>query len=320
MNDFMLNTFNKLMDNGRSKSTAEKYICVLKTLNNNKNFKSFTFLRQKDNITEKFKNYSDSYVKLFCSAIISVLEFMKDKPIYKKLQSFYIDILNDKKNDIDNKPKNIKSQKQEDNWITWEEVEQIKNELREEAEKIDNKNLSKKQYLTILKYFVISLYTDLAPRRNLDYMDCFIIKKFNDKLETNKNYYSIDDETFYFYKYKTSKKYGLQKIFVGDNDDFMDALDLYLSYNPALKGKQRKNKLTPLLVDYEGKKLSTINSITRLLHKIFKKKIGSTMLRHIYLTDKYGKQLTEMKADAEEMGHSLELQKEYIVNEENNEN
>ena len=36
------------------------------------------------------------------------------------------------------------------------------------------------------------------------------------------------------------------------------------------------------------------------------------MLRHIYLTNKYGDDINEMKKDAEAMGHSTTEQKEYI--------
>jgi len=45
---------------------------------------------------------------------------------------------------------------------------------------------------------------------------------------------------------------------------------------------------------------------------VFDKKIGSSLLRHIYLTDKYGDKLKEQKKSAENMAHSLKTQKEYI--------
>jgi hypothetical protein len=67
-------------------------------------------------------------------------------------------------------------------------------------------------------------------------------------------------------------------------------------------------------VGYDGKALTAVNVITRLLNKTFGKKVGSSMLRHIYLTDKYKNVLEEQKKDAEDMGHSTGEQKEYIVN------
>jgi hypothetical protein len=39
------------------------------------------------------------------------------------------------------------------------------------------------------------------------------------------------------------------------------------------------------------------------------------MLRHIYLTHKYGNKLTEMQEDASRMAHSVSQQKDYILRE-----
>jgi hypothetical protein len=36
------------------------------------------------------------------------------------------------------------------------------------------------------------------------------------------------------------------------------------------------------------------------------------MLRHIFLTDKYGKTLDDQKKDAKDMAHSSSMQKDYI--------
>ena len=53
------------------------------------------------------------------------------------------------------------------------------------------------------------------------------------------------------------------------------------------------------------------------LQAIFKKfypekSVSTSMLRHIYLTSKYGKVKEEMKKDAELLAHSVEQQKSYI--------
>ena len=42
------------------------------------------------------------------------------------------------------------------------------------------------------------------------------------------------------------------------------------------------------------------------------KAIGSSMLRHIFLTDKYGDTLEQAEKDAKEMAHSSGMQKDYI--------
>jgi hypothetical protein len=43
---------------------------------------------------------------------------------------------------------------------------------------------------------------------------------------------------------------------------------------------------------------------------VFGKNVGSSMLRHIYLSDKYN--IKEMKEDAEKMGHTVEQQRDYM--------
>jgi glutathionyl-hydroquinone reductase len=60
----------------------------------------------------------------------------------------------------------------------------------------------------------------------------------------------------------------------------------------------------PFLVDVNGNEFNNSNEITRLLNKIFDKKIGSSMLRNIYLTSKYSNNLQNLKEDANAMGTS----------------
>lgn len=63
------------------------------------------------------------------------------------------------------------------------------------------------------------------------------------------------------------------------------------------------------------------NTLTQLLirtsKKYINKKIGTTMLRHIYLSDKYGESKLESQADAEKMGHSVKTQQDVYVKDPN---
>ena len=68
----------------------------------------------------------------------------------------------------------------------------------------------------------------------------------------------------------------------------------------------------PFLVNFNGSPLDKVNSITRILNKTFGKAIGSSMLRHIFLTGKFGPVLEEQKKIAGNMAHSVEQQKDYI--------
>jgi hypothetical protein len=63
-------------------------------------------------------------------------------------------------------------------------------------------------------------------------------------------------------------------------------------------------------------RLNKINSITRILNKLFNpKKVGSSLLRHVYLTHKYGDTLNELEADTQAMATSSKMAQDvYIKN------
>ena len=65
-------------------------------------------------------------------------------------------------------------------------------------------------------------------------------------------------------------------------------------------------------VKYNGKELKSDNSITRILNSIFDKNVSSSMLRHIYLSDKYKNVLKQQEEDAKAMAHDISTQKDYI--------
>jgi predicted metallo-beta-lactamase superfamily hydrolase len=138
-----------------------------------------------------------------------------------------------------------------------------------------------------------------------------LVKNYSDVLPTDDNYLSLDDNEFIFNVFKTSKKEGQVKIKF--NDDMKHVINQYLKFHPLVKGKKlAKTSNIPFLVYFDGKEFDKVNSITRILNKIFDKKVGSSMLRHIFLSDKYGDTLKEQQKDAKMMGHTVETQKEYI--------
>lgn len=314
INDFMLNLLEKIKAKGVKENTATLYINNLYTLNNKKPFTSLSFLRKIDNIENVIQPYAETTKNNFYTAILSVLALFKDTATYKKLYEKYLNILNERKEKDDEKPKYTKNDKQNENWIEWEEVENIKSDYLGKIKEFENnKQLTKKQFETLLQYFVMCLYTSIPPRRNKDYQECYIVKCEDEKLSNDKNYYCLDTNRFIFNVYKTNKTYGQQTIKINDNDEMMNAMRLWLKYHPLMKGRYGKNKQIPLLVNENGIPFTSINSITRILNKAFKKNIGASMLRHIYLSSKYGDVMEDMEQDAEDMGHSTnQAQNTYI--------
>jgi hypothetical protein len=85
-----------------------------------------------------------------------------------------------------------------------------------------------------------------------------------------------------------------------------------LKYHPTfIKASSKEN--VPLIVNFKGQPYENNNDMTRLMYKIFDKKIGSTMLRHIFLTDKYKNVLSNMKEDTLAMGTSVDVAESHYI-------
>jgi integrase len=205
-----------------------------------------------------------------------------------------------------------KSEKQKENWSSWTDVEKKDDELNKSAaEVMHKKHLTGPEAEKILQSVVLSLYTKIQPRRNQDYLNMLVVKKWSDNMSADHNYLDLTNNQFIFNKYKTAKKYGVQKIAIPD--DLLNILVSYLKHHPLWK--ESKGKLAvPFLVSSGGVPITALNGITRILNKIFGKKIGSSMLRHIFLSDKYSALKEDMADDAAAMAHSVaEQQNTYVV-------
>jgi hypothetical protein len=294
-----------------SEASVKLYLRQMTTLNNNETFKNLKFLKNVDDILDKLKDYKENTKKSYLSAIEAVLSIQPKTKQNDKLYERYKNMLEEKKKDYNNKDKNEPNEKEDKNWVSLEEIEKIKNDLLEGL--YNKKTLTANEYKNLLKAFILSLYVDLPPRRNQDYLLCFITK--NNKLSSNSdlNYLLLKDNKFIFNRYKTAKSGGQQEIDFNNNSQFKSILSLYLKHHPLLKSSKG---LIPLLVDEKGVPPTSPNWITRILNNTLKKKVGSSMLRKIYLTSKFGDQLEklkEMKKEAKMMGNSAPtIQNVYI--------
>jgi integrase len=310
----MLQLAKQLIDERKvAESTASAYIKTLYHLNDKKPFKNLTFLKNTEGIDKIISEYAESTQRAILAAVVSVLAPFRDKATYKRTYThYYTQMMEKSEKARGEEGKNEKTEKQKENWLSWEEINKRKAELNEADAKLQNlKSLTNTQFDTVLQSLVLALYTDIQPRRNQDYAEMYIVKKHTDKMPTDKNYLDIATGRFIFNKYKTAKKYKTQTETVPDS--LMTKVNLYLKFHPLWKGvAKRKTEPVKFLVNADGTPLTAVNAITRILNRIFGKKIGSSMLRHIYLSDKYKDVNEEMKKDAEAMGHSTAVQKEYI--------
>jgi integrase len=311
MNEFTTNLLQKLQDKGLSESSIKLYIRNLEKLNDGE-LKNLKFLSKQDYILEKLNKYKDNTKRGFLISIVSVLGCCPEDKKLVKIKNAYYSLMVDKSKEIKGKETTELTDEQKKNWVSWDEILETFKKLEEEVNKFkDSKIISDKNYTLLLGYSILACYIFNSPRRNKDYQNMNIVKKNSDKLNKDINYYVYDDNKFIFNKYKTEKTYGKQEIPV--SDELKKVLDIYIKFHPVLKGKVKNLTNTPLFVYQDGTELSSINSITRILNKVLgNKKMGSSALRHIFLSNKYKDVNNAMKEDAQLMAHSTPQQQAYI--------
>jgi hypothetical protein len=294
-----MSIFDNLKKKNISESTLNLYLKNLKRLNDNNEIKSFNFLKEVNKITDKIERYKPNTRRTY---IISIVSLLKQEPKYKKIFSKYYDILLNYNKEL--KTNNTKSETQNENWITQDQVLEIYNKLKEEANPLlDNKKLTESQYNQVLNWVILSLYVINPPRRNLDYLLMKVVKKYNDDLDRKFNYLDLENKEFVFNNFKTQKTYKKQVVQI--DDALMTVINAYLKFHPSCKLIKKKNCNEYFLTNYFGANFESKNAITRVLNKIFDKKIGSSMLRNIYLTSKYADVNQEKNDDMTAMGSSV---------------
>jgi len=297
-----------------SESSAGVYLRNLAVLNNKEAFKNLVFLKDIEAIDTIISKYaSNTQTNLYVACVVG-LTAMKSKAGYKKpYDHYYSKMMELKEGKKSEDAKNEKTEKQKEHMPDWSDVMKKHTELKTEVDAFSKeKHLSSRQYDTLLKYVVLSLYTLLPPRRNLDYLKMYVVKDPSETVDTSKNYYVLSEHKMHFHVFKTCKTASEAEKVVDVPPELQSVLASYIRLHPSLKAKKKEVKL---LVEADGVPITAVNAITRILNKIFAKKVGSGMLRHSYLSGKYGKVLEEMKEDSAAMAHGLNTQRDYIKTE-----
>jgi len=281
-------------------SSKKLYIANLTRLSGEP-IKTLKFLSDVDSIKEKLDKYKPNTQRSYIISIVSLLKSLKDKQPkkYGKLYDSYYQILEGMNKTL--KDQTQKTIKEKESWIGQDKVrERFDAQLKVVDDFKDKKKLTSEEYEKLLHLVVISLFVLQKPRRNKDYQEMFVTKKYKPELGTEKNFVDLFKNEFLFNNYKTQGTYKTQTVSI--NPQLRDILDLYLKHHP-LKTKL-KDGIIPLLVDAQGEPFTQTNSLTRILNKIFGMKVGSSMLRKLFLTDKYADVMKQMKEDTTEMGTS----------------
>ena len=290
MSDFLVSIFDK-RDKPISESSRSLYRRNLEKLNDEKPVNSLGFLTDVSKIMQTISKYKPTTQRSFIISICTVL-----KNNNEKLYQTYFEILSKMNSDL--KVHVEKTEKQKDNWMGEDEITNIYSKLKKLVPK---KIKSKEDYDAILNFMIMSLYVLQAPRRNIDYT---LMKISSEMSEKKYNYLDLDNKKFIFNNYKTQ---GTYLSTVADvPDDLMRIILMYVKVHPESKKLKNKKYNIHFLSTFYGENIEKSASMTNILNKIFDKKIGSSMLRNMYLTNKYGSMMKEMKGDVKSMATSVD--------------
>jgi hypothetical protein len=275
---------------GVSPSSIKLYLFTLCQLNGGE-LTDINFLRDVPKILSKLEKYKQSTVRTKLIAVIACLKTMDEPELLKE----YSDIVKQINNETDN---TVKSETQEKNWISKDEVMELWKKYDDEVNIFKNKrNITEKQQEILLQFMILSLYTLISPRRNADYGLMKIVKKITPNLSNEFNYLDLKNKCFIFRNYKTKKTYSEQIEQIPEQ--LFNVIKIYLKFH---------SKDCDSFLCIDNKPLPNCNSITLLLNKIFGKRVGCSMLRNIMATnDLQAVQplLEQVKIMAEEMGTSV---------------
>jgi hypothetical protein len=303
---FETNLLKKFHDKGLSDTSVMLYMKNLRRLNGGQPLNDFKFLDRPKVIEDFLNQYAETTKRNFIIAIVSALNLAGTTAKHKKLYGEYYKLMMDKNKEI--KENGGKTKEGMPSWdAVLEKYDALKTKVKETTD------FSKESaYNDLLKLLVTSLYVLQPPRRNGDYLEMKIVPTYSEELPQNMNYLDTKKGEFIFNKYKTSKKYGEFRKAI--EPELRAIITLYLKHHPNLwEGRKQKKEPVPFLVYRDGEPLHQLNSITRLINSVLGKGVGSSALRHIYITEKYGKVEEEKAKDAEAMAHSVGQQKDYIL-------
>lgn len=225
--------------------------------------------------------------------ILSALVIITDNKDYRNK------MLDDIKEYGKEEAKQTKTQTQINNWVNQDELKEIYNTYKKDANLAYKKSKpSLIDIQNIQMYIILSLLGGfyIPPRRSKDYVN-MKIKNIDTKTD---NY--IDKNELIFNDYKTAKTYGKQTLTIPK--ELKTILTKWIKHNPT----------DYLLFDTSGNKLTNVK-LNQRLNKIFGKKAGVNQMRKTYLSSKYSSIIdtkNELDKDMKDMGSSTLQENIYI--------
>jgi hypothetical protein len=266
-----------------SDTTRKMYNRLLMKLNENKVVESFEILKNPKAILAKISHLARNTQKTYIIAICAILKNSE----FVELYNTYFDILKNLNTELS--VNTTKTKSQEENWIETEKIIAFRENMKKDVSTFD----------LMLNYLIVSLYTMIAPRRNIDFT---LMKISNDMTDIKFNYLDIKNKKFIFNNYKTSGTYHTVEIDIPD--ELMVVINQYIKVHP-FKQKMKNKKYDFFLIMNGERKSFSSDNMSKRLHKIFGKKVGCSLLRNIFLTDKYSGTVIGLENDVAAMGTSV---------------
>ena len=300
-----------------SPSSLKIYMSNLKLLNSKKPINDLRFLDNFDEIMDKIAEKKENTQKSYLNAVIVALtSIQKTDPALLKKYSIKRDELQEQYNNI--LASHSKTPSQQKNWITWENFLEMVKKVGESVKFLEKKKeWSDTEILKYQEYMIMMLYKNY-PVRN-DWADMKVITQRNYKKlpkDSKENFIVVGTNKkpmfkFVLNSYKTSAKYS-QKIIEVKDSELEKVIRKFLIHQ-----KSEFFTISPVRPDGGIWRPLTSNELTKLFGAVSSrfipgKRLGSSLLRHIYLSSKYGDEVAEKAKDAELLMHSLAMQDGYI--------
>lgn len=210
-----------------------------------------------------------------------------------------------------------KTASQEKNWVEWPAyeamVDSMRGDVRWRGAMTPGQAMKFQDYLVALLHETFPVRNDFA---NLKVVSRRAWNNMTDEGKGERNYVLVGSGghpyRFIFNHYKTSAKYGRRELKV-ERPQLTKAIRRWLAHRAG----------EDFLVNRKGAALNG-NGITKILGRVGQRELGrtlgSSLLRHSYLSHKYQGVNEEKEKDADMMMHSVATQNDYIKTSENDDN
>jgi predicted transport protein len=282
--------------------SIKQYEQQLKKLKNLFETESYDFLSKPKEVESKLEGLHYTSVRNTYNAIIVLLLALNKDSTYDKLIEQYTELRDQLNTKYEEEQKSgVISDKQKNNFASMEEINKLLSQLKTEITQLKKKKtLTQRDVSTIRSWILFNMLIRIPTRNdasNMLYITQRAYKNLSQKDKEEHNYLvnERNNMKFIYNVYKTSKKYGENIIHVPA--DLKPMIRTYLK-----------------LMDYKtGDNIFPMsrNAISQLLSKtskrIIDKSVSSTLVRKIYMSEKYAKVKEEMKADSKLLGHSVSM-------------